>query len=157
MLNLMSSNCVHHEGPLTKEDVHVLIGMALDRADKLFSCEECCHFQSESDEYGSYSFDYCEHPNPKIACCGNLKTFPFKKAPKRCFDIQPWVHAFIIGEITDDGEFGEGGRYKQLRLLSKHYNRFGVPRLNSKNEAMCRKAFSDFCKRTGFDAESSNA
>ena len=158
MLKLLTSNCFHHISPLTKDDIFILVGMALERAENGFSCMSCVHYQVDcADDYGFNPYDYCEHPDPKIACCGNLKSFPFKNAPERCFRINPWLHPFIIGEITEYGEMGEGGRYEQLKWLARGYNQYGIPRLRDENKLKCREAYADFCLKTGFKQEAPNA
>ncbi|MBI9110024.1 hypothetical protein [Maridesulfovibrio ferrireducens] len=159
MLKTSCGNAIIHlKGQPTKEDVFILIGMALLEADQGFSCENCWHYQHESaDEYGSYSYYYCEHPDQKIARCGNLKSFPFKNAPARCFEINYWHHPFVNGYFDEEGEEGKGGRYKQLTWLTRGYNQYGIPRLKPENEAICRKAFVNFCKRTGFNLAVQNA
>ncbi len=60
-------------------------------------CQECRSFYDDS-EYGDYGVLYSYHPMcERFPHYDNLKTFPFRNAPKRCFVPKFWCtkHALL--------------------------------------------------------------
>lgn len=147
-------NMVRLKGEPNKEDILIVLGMALEDRDKGFGCKECFHCTHEClDEYGSNCFEYCEHPDTKKRGRSNLKSFPFKNAPKDCFFLHDWATPFVHLAISYEGDFWPNdcaGRRAALRLW-KATDRFGVPRLKPENEAKAKKAYADFKARTGYE------
>jgi hypothetical protein len=141
------------KGEPSKDDVLIVLGKAISDAEKGFGCNNCNHRTNECDlEYSSADWPNCEHPDVKIACRANLKSFPFKNAPKDCFSIHADMHAFVhIEPLYHFGKYDvEPGRWRITRRLWRRTDRFGLIKLKSENEAKVRKAYADFCERTGY-------
>ena len=65
-----------------------------EAAERQFSCNDCRHLGSESDggepEY-AVSWPICE----KFPRYEHLKSFPFKRAPKKCFSLDFFASAYV--------------------------------------------------------------
>lgn len=128
--------------PLTREDVLIVAGLANARAQEQFSCEECGCF---TPEYSSYEYGEYEPPS----CChreanGNLKTFPFRRAPARCFVLHFWASEFVW--CFSDWAASDQGRESTHPLM--HLWRMSGPcgevRLNDRNKPRVAEALARF-------------
>ena len=144
------------QGEPSKEDVLIILGMAIFEAEKGFGCDWCQHRTNDCDqEYSNADWPNCEHPDVKISCRANLKSFPFKNAPKDCFSINNHYHSLVhIDPLFHfwDSDI-EPGRWRITRRLWPRTDRFGLIKLKPENEANARKAYADFCERTGYRSE----
>lgn len=147
------------EGKPNKDDILIVLGMAIEKRDAGFGCNECVYCSTDCiDEYSSNCWDYCEHPDPKKCRRGNLKTFPFKNSPKDCFSIEPWASPFINLAISYEGDLWPNDcacRRAALRLW-RATDSCGIPRLKPENESKAKKAWSKFKERTGYNEKTTD-
>jgi len=144
---------IEMDGEPSKSDVLIAVGMAIAQAEAGYGCNHCLNRGNEFEgEYCSGDWPHCDHEDPKIYNRMNLKTFPFRNAPKDCFDVKDYVlpYAYVSGFYAgkDDKR-----RWRAGVLLWQASDRFGLIKLRPENEKRAREAFATFCDATGYAIE----
>ena len=131
----------HLRGPMTREDLRIIVGLGNMEAVKPHSCEECAHYSPAFTSY-EYPDDY-DPPSCSVReANANLKTFPFKHAPQRCFELHFWCSAYchVVVECDEQGDHLTHPAWSMWQATDAN----GAVRLNARNEKRVAEALARF-------------